>query len=104
MRQVVIENLIINSPFDEPTRHFRFTDEGITNKIVDGRRTSAYFVPIAQPKKKGGKQLSFDTEWTHDRLEENTLVNAIRHRVALWRQGDYVRKVEPTTADLLRFA
>ena len=28
MRQVVIENPIINSPFNEPTRHFRFTDEG----------------------------------------------------------------------------
>jgi hypothetical protein len=33
--QVVIENPIINSPFDEPTRHFRFTDEGITNEEVE---------------------------------------------------------------------
>jgi hypothetical protein len=39
MNQVVIENPIINSPFDEPMRHFRFSDEGITNEIVDGRRT-----------------------------------------------------------------
>ena len=53
MTQVVIENPIINSPFDEPTRHFRFTDEGITNEVVEGRRTSSYFVPIARPKKKG---------------------------------------------------
>ena len=53
MSQVVIENPILNSPFDEPTRHFRFDDEGITNEIVDGRRTSSYFVPIAKPKKKG---------------------------------------------------
>ena len=37
MSQVVIENPIINSPFEEPTRHFRFTDEGITDEIVDGR-------------------------------------------------------------------
>ena len=57
MSQVVIENPIINSPFDEPTRHFRFSDEGITNEIVDGRRTSSYFVPIAKPKKKATKQL-----------------------------------------------
>jgi len=34
MSQVVIENPIINSPFDEPTRHFRFSDEGITDEIV----------------------------------------------------------------------
>ncbi len=30
MSQVVIENPIINSPFEEPTRHFKFDDEGIT--------------------------------------------------------------------------
>ena len=57
MNQVVIENPIINSPFDEPTRHFRFSDEGITDEIGDGRRTSSYFVPIAKSKKKGSKQL-----------------------------------------------
>ena len=45
MSQVVIENPIINSPFSEPTRHFRFSDEGITNEIGDGRRASSYFVP-----------------------------------------------------------
>src|SRR5450755_5149894 len=86
MRQVVIENPIINSPFDEPTRHFRFSDEGITNEEVDGRRTSSYFVPIAKPKKKG-KQLQFDTEWTQDRIEENKLANDIRRRVGAWREG-----------------
>lgn len=74
--QVVIENPIISSPFDEPTRHFRFSDEGITNQIVDGRRTSSYFVPIAKPKKKGAKQVQFDTEWTQDRIEENKTTSA----------------------------
>ena len=69
MSKVVIENPIINSPFDEPTRHFRFSDEGITDEIGDGRRTSSYFVPIAKSKKKGSKQLQFDTEWTQDRID-----------------------------------
>jgi len=101
-KQVVIENPIINSPFDEPTRHFRFSDEGITNEEVDGRRTSSYFVPIAKAKKKGAKQLQFDTEWTQDRIEENKLVNDIRRRVALWRKGGYVG-VTPTTARLITY-
>ncbi|MEY4723176.1 MAG: hypothetical protein RLZZ324_689, partial [Candidatus Parcubacteria bacterium] len=95
-------NPIINSPFDEPTRHFRFSDEGITDEIVEGRRTSSYFVPIAKPKKKGSKQLHFDTEWTQDRIEENKLVNDIRRRVALWRKGGYLG-VTPTTARLLAY-
>ena len=37
MSQVVIENPIINSPFQEPARHFKFDDEGITNVQVEGR-------------------------------------------------------------------
>ena len=102
MSQVVIENPIINSPFDEPTRHFRFSDEGITDEIADGRRTSSYFVPIAKSKKRGSKQLQFDTEWTQDRIEENKLVNDIRRRVVLWRKGGYVG-VTPTTARLIAY-
>src|SRR5712692_2602507 len=101
MNQVVIENPIINSPFDEPTRHFRFTDEGITDELIAGRRISSYFVPIARPKKKG-KQLQFETEWTQERIEENKLVNNIRRRVALWRKGGYVG-VTPTTARLIGY-
>jgi type III restriction enzyme len=104
MRQVVIENPIINSPYEEPTRHFRFTDDGITNEIVDGRRLSSYFVPIARPKKRKGaaQQVQFDTEWTQDRIEENKLVNDIRRRVALWRKGGYLG-VTCTTARLIAY-
>jgi type III restriction enzyme len=102
MPQVVIENPILNSPFEEPARHFRFTDEGISNEIVEGRRTSSYFIPIAKPKKKTKNQLQFETEWTKDRIEENKLVNDIRRRVAQWRKGGYVG-VTPTTARLITY-
>jgi len=101
MTQVVIENPVINSPYFEPHRHFKFSDEGITNEIIDGRRISSYFVPIAKPKKKG-KQLEFDTEWTQDRIEENKTVNRIRQRISLWRQGGYLG-VTSTTSRLLQY-
>ncbi len=29
------ENPVLNSPYNEPTRHFRFSDEGITSEIVE---------------------------------------------------------------------
>ena len=77
MADTIIENPILNSPYREPDRHWRFTDEGITNEIVETRRQSAYFVPIPPPKKKG-KQLQFDTEWTQDRVEPKDKVNRIR--------------------------
>jgi type III restriction enzyme len=88
MADTVIENPILNSPYREPDRHWRFTDEGITNEVVEARRQSAYFVPIPPPKKKG-KQLQFDTEWTQDRIEPNDNVNRIRQRVKLWREREY---------------
>jgi type III restriction enzyme len=44
----VIGNPIGNSPFDEPTRHFQFTHEGVTNEIVDGRNTGSYFAEVAK--------------------------------------------------------
>jgi len=88
MAQAVIENPVINSPFDEPSRHYRFTDEGITDEIIDGRRRSEYFMPIAQPRKRG-KQMVLESEWTQDRIEPNVHVNRIRGRVAQWRAGGY---------------
>lgn len=102
MNQVVIENPVINSPFSEPTKHFKFSDEGITNEIIGSRRVSSYFIPIAQPRKKGQTQLEFDTEWTKDRIEENKLVNDIRRRVEIWRQGGHLG-VTPITARLLEY-
>ncbi|MDA8149899.1 MAG: hypothetical protein M0041_01990, partial [Nitrospiraceae bacterium] len=62
MSQVVIENPIINSPFEEPARHFKFSDDGITNEIVESRRSSSYFLPIAKPKKKSSRSFPSDTE------------------------------------------
>lgn len=103
MKQVVIENPIINSPFEAPSRHFKFTDEGITNEIVEDRRSSSYFIPIARPKKKG-KQLILDTEWTQDRIEENRFINRIRERVGPWRKAGYPSgSISKTTRRLLEY-
>ncbi|MBU4233977.1 MAG: DEAD/DEAH box helicase family protein [Proteobacteria bacterium] len=102
MKQVVIENPVINSPFDEPQRHFRFSNEGITNEIIPERRVSSYFIPIAKPKKKGKQAYLPDTEWTQERIEENKEINQIRSRVAMWRQGGYLGTTK-TTARLLEY-
>ena len=97
----LIENPILNSPFREPTRHFKFDDEGITNEILNGRRPSSHFVPIARAKKRG-KQLQFETEWTRDRIEPNPVVDRIRERVGAWRTGGYVG-VTAATSRLLSY-
>jgi type III restriction enzyme len=102
MPQVIIENPILNSPYSEPTRHFHFTDEGITSEIDEGRRVSSYFVPIPRARKKNPKQMAFETEWTQDRIKENDFINKVRGRVALWRRGGY-QGITSTTRRLLDY-
>lgn len=105
MAQTRIENPILNSPFAEPHRHFRFGNDGITNQIVEERRRSSYFVPIAKSRirgKTGQAQLVFETEWTAERIKENDLINDIRDRVDLWRRGGYVG-ITKTTRRLLEY-
>lgn len=69
--------------------------------MVEERRRSAYFVPIAQPKKRG-KQLEIETQWTRDRIKPNKEINRIRERVSIWRQGDYAG-ITNTTRRLLEY-
>jgi type III restriction enzyme len=102
MQPVVIENPVLNSPFEEPKRHFRFTEDGITDEIIDERCISQYFIPIPRTRKKSPKQLSFETEWTSDRVEENKDINRIRERVEIWRKGGYVG-ITKTTSRLLEY-
>jgi len=98
-RDVAIENPIINSPFDEPQRHFLFTDSGITNQIVPGRRVSTYYVPVPKPRSRKAQPKDM-FGWTEDRAVENKFIEQVRARVALWRQGGFVG-VTSTTLRLL---
>ena len=45
MKQVVIENPVMNSPFEEPKRHFRFSDDGITNEDAKVSTAPTLWVP-----------------------------------------------------------
>jgi type III restriction enzyme len=85
--QVTIENPILNSPYFEPSRHFKFDEDGITNEIVEYRRTSTYFIPIPKPRSQG-KQMSLE-DWQGERQKENKLVDLIRGRVGHWRKSNY---------------
>src|SRR4051794_27189283 len=89
-RLVIIEDPILNSPFGEPSRHFRFTEEGISNEVIEKRRSSAYFIPVPRPRnRRNREQLILDTEWTADRLKENDFINKVRARVGQWRISGY---------------
>jgi type III restriction enzyme len=98
MPQIVIENPILNSPYREPTRHFRFDANNEITDIIDaGRRGSSYFLPIAAPKKKGAPGL-FDT--IEEKKAESGHVNNIRQLVKGWRDLGWP-DITPVTRALL---
>jgi type III restriction enzyme len=89
MADRVISNPIINSPYRAPSRHFAFDNDGITDRIVEGRRESSYFVPVPRPRKRGAQQQLELGELTADQIEKNQFVNEIRVRVLRWREAGY---------------
>ncbi len=103
MARAGIANPILNSPFTEPRRHFRFDEHGITDEVVDARRASSYFVLIARPRLRGKAaqaQLALEIEQVPARVEENRLTNEVRAAVFRWRQGGH-QGVTRTTGRLL---
>ena len=98
MADTVIENPILNGPYDEPGRHFAFDADGITDEVVERRRPSSYFTPVPQSRT-GGQQLEL-TEITADQIRRNDLVDRIRSHVGVWRGAGYPN-VTPVSRALL---
>jgi type III restriction enzyme len=86
-----IDQLIINKPYEEPQRHWRYDRESRTFSREPGRRPAGYVV--ATP---GSK--SFDDPGI---FVELPLVNRIRPRVKAWREAGYAG-VTGTTLRLLQ--
>ena len=100
MSTVNIDNPVINSPFEEPKRHFKFNARGITEEIAEGRRRSEYFMPFPKPKKKPtAPQMLFELP-EQDLREANVFINSVRTKVEAWRNSGYPG-VTPTTQRLL---
>jgi type III restriction enzyme len=79
MARTTIDRLIINSPYDEPERHWRYERETRTFDLVEGRRPAGYVVA-------SGDSKAFDDPGI---FVEIPLVNQIRPRVAAWREAGY---------------
>ncbi|WP_165073492.1 BPTD_3080 family restriction endonuclease [Paludisphaera rhizosphaerae] len=78
-----LNNPILNSPYAEPSKHFRFdANNQITDAVDPGRRESSYFLPIATPKKKAAPSL-FDA--LEEKKTESGHVNRIRGLLRTWR-------------------
>jgi len=99
-----LQNPILNTPFDPPSRYFELGPKGPTGVIHDGRRRSESFIPVPTSRKKSaaGEQEKLDFDATGERIEENDLINEIRFQVDRWRLNGYPR-VTPYTKKLLEY-
>lgn len=93
MTAEALDNPILNSPYEAPTKHFALGPNGPTGEIKTGRRRSESFIPIPVSKKgkskESAEQVAIDFDLTGERREENSLINDIRARVELWRSRQY---------------
>lgn len=104
---------ILNSPYEEPTRHWELDENRQpTQKILPFRRRADFITPIPKPKKvrKGQVQGTLLTDQTaadiSDEKQEyqKVLINEIRNHVSAWRKLPKDQwKVTPITARLLEY-
>ena len=104
MPRALSKNPILNSPYNEPNRHFKADDKGLTDEIVDGRRPSSSYIPVPRAKTKQ-KQLDLnlaDGAFGVELQKENDFINKIRAKIREWREMGY-SGVTKTSRDLLSY-
>ena len=88
---MLVDNPIINSPFEEPKRYWAYEEGQPVRK--KGRRPAGYYL---KPRTRGPQMSLLEEEFVP--LE---LVNTIRERVKAWRERGY-RNTTPITRQLLQ--
>ena len=79
MAQSTIDRLIVNSPYEEPAKHWRYDRRTRLFDLADGRRPAGYVVASEDSR-------AFDDPGT---FVEIPLVNRIRPRIKAWRDAGY---------------
>lgn len=108
----VVDNPVLNGPFNCPSRHWMLDEHGqLTSDIAPRRRPSESWVPVP-PQRKGraaraaqptrGTQGELDVTRTGERRDVNDTINRLRREVDGWRSAGFPG-VTATTARLLRY-
>lgn len=106
MSEAFFRSPILNSPYEEPRRHWGLDAQGQPlDQIVARRRPSALVSPIPKSRKVRGKEVQPNLLTGEDDQEYNPteVINGIRSAVESWRRlPESQWQVTPTTARLLR--
>lgn len=106
MSDAFFQSPILNSPYEEPSRHWELDANGQpTSIVVPRRRQSALVSPISKSKKVRGRAVQADLLVGEAGQEYNPTetINGVRSAVESWRRlPESQWQVTPTTARLLR--
>ena len=109
MPPTVLEQPILNSPYEYPAKHWKLGKDGVpTDEIVPQRRVAEHIVPVPPPRRSNqqsnmqlGETIPSDEGQEYDL---SPIINEIRRRVDAWRQIPNPSSwgVSPETARLLQ--
>ena len=113
MSNPFFERPILNSPYEDPSRHWELDDQGQpTQKIIESRRRAEFITPIPKPKKRKGSaeqaQMVFDEgrglSTEKQQYDPTSIINQLRQEVDQWRKLPHPNQwhVTPETARLLQ--
>jgi len=90
--QAPVEEPILNSPFSEPKRHWKYDRSGKANKMP-GRRPASYFWTT---QKTGSAQQQLEGIGSDYGSDDLPMVNALRSDVNRWRESNYEGATQTT--------
>lgn len=99
-----MESPILNSPYSEPARHFKSDEKGITEEVIESRRSSSFYIPVPKAKTKQ-KQLELNVAegaFGDELRKDNEFINKIRDKIKAWRNNGYTG-ITKTSRDLLNY-
>ncbi len=93
---------ILNSPYQEPARHFKSDERGLTEDVLEFRRPSSFYIPVPRAKslKKRAEQNIAEGAFGSELQKDNEFINKIRDRIKEWGMLDYPGLTK-TSRDLL---
>ena len=114
MSNPFFDHPILNSPYENPLRHWELDDDGQpTQKVLETRRGAKFITPIPKPKKRKGaaKQDSFvfddglGLSSQEQQYDPTSIINEVRGHVESWRTlpNPNQWQVTPETARLLQY-
>ena len=95
---------IINSPYYEPSRHFKADVRGLSDEILEFRRPSSCYIPIPRARNKNEleSQSLLEGSYGEELQKENEFINKVRTKVTAWRKQGY-SGITKTSRDLLSY-